>query len=563
MGMSFPLISELYYQSKKVFPGAAVSNIYVLNTLGCILGALIPVFLFIPLLGSIKSTLFVLAGINMLIATVFILTSNSKFKIVLISFILLVFVGLSGSLKSGDYLASLESIGEDGKENIPLFYKEGVMATVKVYNKEGKYKSMSIDGVTIASESFKQKESIIGHLPFLTETKIKDVLVVGLASGSAIGSILKHEEIDNVDVVEIVPAVLEGADYFKNVNGDVNTHPKVDIYIDDIYSFLSYSKKKYDLISSDGKFGVLNKSNTTMLSHDYYKQCEEHLIETGIFVQWISTQIPNAHLKTVLATTASVFPYSELFLLRKNLFILSSKTPMPMSSIKIAEVLSNEGIADDMYNSDISTSFEMLSSYIGINTVSGPINTFNNPVLEYDYIEERRKDIQMSRTSDFRNFKFLQKMYSENEEKITESLNTITFNKSVVDFASNDLYWKSRHSFFTANLALINGNKAEAYKGFLEIIKLNHPAYSNDIAVSAKHIGVFNLNTKRYKEAIKYFDIATEKIPGYSLAHSLKGVSLFYLNELDSSRISFNKALELDPNNQTAKDFLVALDAKK
>ena len=57
-----------------------------------------------------------------------------------------------------------------------------------------------------------------------------------------------------------------------------------------------------------------------MLSKDYYEQCYEHLAENGIFVQWISTQIPNAHLKTVLATTASVFPFSELFLLRKKTF---------------------------------------------------------------------------------------------------------------------------------------------------------------------------------------------------------------------------------------------------
>ncbi len=222
-------------------------------------------------------------------------------------------------------------------------------------------------------------------------------------------------------LLKIVPSVIKGADFFKTVNGDVNNHPKVDIYIDDIYSFLSYSKRQYDLISSDGKFGVLNKSNTTMLSKDYYEQCYEHLAENGIFVQWISTQIPNAHLKTVLATTASVFPFSELFLLRKNLFILSSKTPVPMSSEQVLKALNNPTVAADLSESGVSSPQEMLSAYIGTNNTLGTLNTFDTPFLEYDYITERKKDIDKSRTSDFRNFEFLKEKYLESEQAISDS----------------------------------------------------------------------------------------------------------------------------------------------
>jgi len=562
MGMSFPLISDLYYRAKGEVPGQAISKIYVFNTLGCILGALIPVFIFIPAFGSIKTTLYVLAVLNLLLALYFFLKIKSKYRSVLVGVLFALFTLITGILPSGEYLASLESIGEDNNADRPIFYKEGIMATVKVYNKEGKYKSMSIDGVTIASEDFKQKESIIGHLPFLTNASVKEVLVVGLASGSTIGSILKHDEVENLDVVEIVPSVIKGADFFKTVNGDVNNHPKVDIYIDDIYSFLSYSKRQYDLISSDGKFGVLNKSNTTMLSKDYYEQCYEHLAENGIFVQWISTQIPNAHLKTVLATTASVFPFSELFLLRKNLFILSSKTPVPMSSEQVLKALNNPTVAADLSESGVSSPQEMLSAYIGTNNTLGTLNTFDTPVLEYDYITERKKDIDKSRTSDFRNFEFLKEKYLESEQAISESKNTITNNENYISFNSNRKFWGSRHFFFLANHALLDGKKADALKGFSEVVSINHSANGNDIAVSAKHIGVFNLDTKRYRAAIKYFDVATKKVPGYSNAYTLKGVSYYYLNEFDSSRMNFASALELNPNDQTAQEFLTAINKK-
>ncbi len=556
MGMSFPLISELYFRSKKIVPGAAISKVYVINTLGCILGALLPVFVLIPLLGGIKSTLFTLSGINFLLAIYFVINAQNKMKLGIASILVISFSIAAFSLQSGDFLASLESIGEDRKEDKPLFYKEGIMATVKVYNKEGRYKSMSIDGVTIASENFKQKESIIGHLPFFTNAVIDKVLVVGLASGSTIGSILKHSEIKNIDVVEIVPSVLQAAQFFNQVNGDVLNQDKVDIYVDDIYSYLSYTDKKYDLISSDGKFGVLNKSNTTMLSQDYYEECYDHLSDSGIFVQWLSTQIPNEHLKTALATTASVFEHSELFLLRKNLFILSSKKPMPMEANKILDALDTEAITSDMYQSEIYSEKEMLTAYIGPNTTMGSINSFNNPRMEYDFIREWKRDKAEDRSSGYKNFKYLHTQFNANKNQIKSTTNTITNNAEFVTFELNNDFWKSRNYSFKANHALLDGNKKNAYTNFKEIIKINHPANDNDIAVAAKQIGVFNLDTKRYSDALNYFEIATQKMPSYSAAHALTGVSLYYLEKKDSARISFEKALSLNPNDQTAKQFL-------
>ena len=204
MGMTFPLLSDLYYKSKKIGSGEAISKVYVVNTLGSILGALIPVFVFIPLLGSIKATLYLLAGINLIITLYYLYSSKIGKRIPIIIAVVFCFGFLLFSTKSNNVLASLENVVEDSKKDTPLFYKEGVMATVKVYKLENKYKALSINGVTIASESFKTKERTIGHLPFFTERKINNVLAVGLASGSTVGAILEHPEVEHLDVVEIV-----------------------------------------------------------------------------------------------------------------------------------------------------------------------------------------------------------------------------------------------------------------------------------------------------------------------------------------------------------------------
>jgi len=473
---------------------------------------------------------------------------------------LFAFIGIK--TKSNTVLASLENIDEDTYKDTPIYYKEGIMATVKVYKKGGVYKSLSIDGVTIASEAFKAKESSIGHLPFFLNREIKNVLAVGLASGSTVGSILKHSEVKHIDVVEIVPGVLNTLDFFKASNSDVKNHPKVDIYIDDILSHLIYSNKKYDLISSDGKFGFLNKSNTTMLSKDYYEICKNHLSEKGIFIQWISTEIPNKHLKVILETSNSVFPYSELFLIRKNLFILSSNSPFAMDYNRILECMNNKEIMSDMNASGIYTPTEMLSFYIGPNSSSkgvDKLSTLNTPVLEYDYNIERAKDIQLNQTSAFSNFLFLFDKLEKNKARIDSTENTITYNNPYIDYQLNYDFFNARIAFFKGNMALGKQNISEAIKQFEFVIENNHRDNVNNIAVSAKSIGEIYLNKKQYEKAISYFDIAIQKLSGYSDAYTLRGVANYYKGDLVNCKIDMEKALSINPRDVTAQEFMKAL----
>jgi spermidine synthase len=559
MGMTFPLLSELYYEHKQVGSGLAISQVYVVNTFGSILGALVPIFILIPIFGSIKITLYLLAVVNLLIALYFTYLSAIKKR----NYLLVAFSVLFGLLLLGtqcnNTLASLESIGEDSYSDEPLFYKEGVMATVKIYKKEGLFKSLSIDGVTIASEAFKGKESTIGHLPFFTNRNIKNVLAVGLASGSTVGSILKHKDVEQVDIVEIIPSIIDAVDFFKNANADVKNNPRAKIYIDDILSHLNYSDKKYDVISSDGKFGVLNKSNTTMLSKDYYEICKEHLTENGLFIQWISTEVPNRHFKAILATTQAVFPHSEMFLIRKNLYIMSSLKPIELSYDKIAENYNDISISKDLYESRIFTPNEVLSYYIGPNlnlSETNEYNTLNKPIIEYDYNIERAKDVEKARTSFYLNLLLLQKKYTENKATILSTQNTLSANKKQVSFQSNASYISSRVAYLQAVFALEDERQEEALQFFQQVINENHAENNNNIAHAAKTIGETYLQQKNYLLAIEQFNLAIQKMDGYSDAFTLRGVSYFYLGDTITCKSNMEKAISLNPNDGTASEFL-------
>ncbi|BDS13710.1 fused MFS/spermidine synthase [Aureispira anguillae] len=563
MGMTFPLLSELYYDNKQVKSGEAISQIYVVNTFGNILGALIPIFVLIPLLGSIKWTLYLLAGVNLLIALYYILLSNTPKKNALLLMSTSIFVAVLMLTQSNNVLASLENVNEDAYSDKPIFYKEGVMATVKVYNQHNTYQSLSIDGVTIASEAFKAKESTIAHLPFFTDKPIKNVLAVGLASGSTVGSILKHPEVEQLDVVEIVPSVMDALDYFKTSNGGLQDNPKVSIYIDDIFSHLNYSDKKYDVISSDGKFGILNRSNTTMLSKDYYQVCKEHLNPKGIFIQWITTEIPNKHFKTILKTTQAVFPHSELFLIRKNLYIMSSLEPTALKHDRIVANFNDPNISQDLYDSHIFTPQEVMAYYIGPNLDSSdntPLyNTLNTPVIEYDYNLERNKDIIKGRTSFFVNLLHLYQNYNKNKAEIIGSKNTITVNKDYINYESNQRYLSSRIAYLQAHFAMQEQQIDKMLTFFQKVVDENHPENNNNIAVAAKSIGEYHFQQKKYRKALDYFNLAIKKMDGYSDAFTMRGLCYYYLGDMTASRTNLEKALSLNPQDQTAISFLNAI----
>jgi tetratricopeptide (TPR) repeat protein len=340
-------------------------------------------------------------------------------------------------------------------------------------------------------------------------------------------------------------------------------NPKVDIYIDDILSHLTYSDQKYDLISSDGKFGPLNRSNTTMLSQEYYELCKEHLSEKGLFIQWITTEMPSKNFRTILQTTQDVFPHSELFLIRKNLYIISSLEPVALEENRINKGFENKVLTEDFFASYIFTPQEVLAYYAGPNwnTTEESLtrNSLNTPVIEYDYNIEREKDIQKGRTSFYVNFDYLYTNLLNNEARILASENTITANKSKVSYELNRKYMNSRKAYFQAHFAMQDQQLNDMLRFFQEVVDDDHPDNNNNIAVSAKYIGEYYFQQKNYKKALAYFDYATKKMDGYSAAFTMKGLVYYYQQDTAAARTNLEKALSLDSSDETAKQFLEAI----
>ncbi len=396
MGALFPLINKLFQNNNKdrSKAGVIVSNTYAANTIGAILGSLTAGFILLPLFG-IKSSIYIITSINFLLGIIFIFKSKQKLISSLSFALIAVFIVVDLSF-GNNYL---KGWGEK-KGKLVKFYEEGLMATVSVI-KDGNTLDMSIDGMEIASTRWKllQKEKLIAHLPFFFKPNIERVLSVGLASGISIGSMALHNSVEKIECVELIKPVFTAAQTFNKYNGNIFNNSKISFFHNDIYAFMKYSDKKYDLISSDGKLGALNSANTIMLSADYFELCQEKLNPGGIFIHWVPIITPTSALKIIMKTLSESFTHvTILYFYPGDIFMLASDQPITFEKKHIAKTFENESIKKDLKKFYINGPLDIISSFVGNyendQDQNIAINTFDRPVLEFYFLHDFKKSRQ-------------------------------------------------------------------------------------------------------------------------------------------------------------------------
>jgi spermidine synthase len=421
MGILFPLINDIYYENAHEKSGKTVSVIFAINTIGAIIGSLAAGYFLLPVLG-IRSSILLVSAINFLLGILFVMKSRYKPWLTFGLSAVCLFVIYNTSIDA----RYLYGRGEKKLDRI-LFYEEGHMATVKVFQRNN-IRAMSVDGVKIAStgKSLLQKEKLIAHLPFFLKKDIRSVLSVGLASGISTGSMAIHKDVEKIDCVEIVKPVFPAARLFSTYSNDLFNNDKVNLYYNDIYAFMKYNKEEYDLISSDGKLGTLYSGNTIMLSLDYYQLCKKRLKANGLFIQWVPIITPHEILKEILETLAQPFEHVSLFYFYpSDVFMVASESPVVLDNDHTQMVLQEEEIAGDLKSLEIWNSFSILSSYIGDyqtnNSEETQIISFNKPILEFQYLRQWKDSRKHSGGFRAKNLQYLLNRYQNSREDYLKS----------------------------------------------------------------------------------------------------------------------------------------------
>jgi spermidine synthase len=401
MGMTIPLATSIYSRAHAVI-GDAVGKVYAVNTIGSVVGSFAAGLLLIPMLGVYGSSVFI-GVINTVIGLSIILnhrfaTSGNKIKVTALV-TLPALVIFSFLISRGNI--TLSSIVESQFPTTLLFYKEGVAATVKVYEeaerKDDKVivsKTISINGFPVAGTiaSHVDGQKTLGNLPFLlSSVESPRVNIIGFgAGGSAWASTLYNTTV--VDLVELVPDVINGARHIPEVNHGAMDSSKVNIIYDDGRNYLNRVQKTYDIISVDAT-SPKSAGSGSLYSLEFYKAAEKRLSDEGIMIQWMPYHLmTEADVKMIARTFQSVFPNATLWFsfTRHYYVMIGTKKELRINFERLNKLVSDSKVQGELNEVDSSDAYDVLAAflmsadglarYVG----EGPLNTDNHPLLEYD-----------------------------------------------------------------------------------------------------------------------------------------------------------------------------------
>ncbi len=396
IGMTFPLAARLRARDVGTL-GGRLGEVYGANTLGNILGAAITGFLLLPLLGLQKgiAALALLSVANA--AWAFFPAGSARRGAAMYRRVTPLVAGPLVCLlllvwwQPRPFVIVAEEPGDR-----VLYYKEGVVGTVKVLQKaeDPRRVWMAIDGIKIG-ESYggvDHKQQALAHFPFLlmSDQPPRNVLSIGLGTGILIGEVARHPSVQQADCLEISPSVIEAARLFDQQNNHALDNPRVNIINDDGVNFLRRTDGRYEAIISDAKSRTKHAANAIFFSSDYYRLCLEHLNDHGLMIQWVPLTVPPNELQIILRTFVDIFPYTYVLVTPPHsCFLVGLKAPLSIDVAGVERLLRDPltanlrryGLRDAQGLIGMLTADrESISAWLDR---EGTINSIDHPVLEF------------------------------------------------------------------------------------------------------------------------------------------------------------------------------------
>jgi spermidine synthase len=392
LGFSFPLLAHLVDGRASAQEGSA--RLYLWNTLGAILGAILTDFLLIDRLALGLQRSFLILAVVPLATGAWILLARSR-PILQPVFLAAALAGAAAVLPwwrlwdpimitSGVYRYGIEWSARPGfrlkdvnSQRELLFYREGKEAVVAVSQLAGKsLRFLSVNGKTdagsVAEDVLTQK--FIAHVPLLLHPEPRRALVIGWGSGATAASAALYP-LEKLECVEIEPATYEAAPFFDSLSGHVRRDPRFSIVFRDGRNHLLRSRDQWDVIVSEPSnpwiSGVSN-----LFTREFYQTARKRLAGRGLFGQWFHYyNMEPADVKIELATFAEVFPYVSVWtvppvakdgqaMLTADLLLVGSDEPHALDWRRLTWAFEQEVLAQDLKSTRVlGDEIAILASY--------------------------------------------------------------------------------------------------------------------------------------------------------------------------------------------------------
>lgn len=345
-GYQFPLLIGLLGRGEAQL-GRHVGLAYASNTFGSIAGSLAGGFFLLPLLGALgawKLAVWVLAGIGAA-ATVLAAQRGKARAGGVVSFALAALAlalmhratgptafyrhSPIGAGRSDVYLKdatrnSLRDVAEERRRDIG-WEAEGRESSVALHLQSDTAFVVSgkSDGAALGDAGTQVMGGLLGAL--LQRRPVKDVLVIGLGTGSTAGWLAALPSVERVDVVELEPAIRHVAEVCAPVNHDALQNPKLHVCIGDAREVLLTTPRRYDLVFSEPS-NPYRAGIASLFTKEFYEAVRARLAEGGTLVQWLQAyEIDARAARSVYTTLGSVFPSVESWRTKRSDLVLLSR----------------------------------------------------------------------------------------------------------------------------------------------------------------------------------------------------------------------------------------------
>lgn len=323
-GFCFPLLWSMATENNKQI-SSTIGKLLFFNSMGSAIGPILITFLFIPLFGAILSS--VIPVLLLLLVLLFIHKNRPEksFKIFLSgSLILLILVLIVRPQLQilppsfSKYDKKVIGYGETS---------EGTYIVGQELNPENPTISTYVNNSSVIGSTYDAIKAVkmVGHLPFLMGLNCNNALVVGFGIGVTTSAIASHQEVKNIDCVEIIPELKNVAFHYKELNRGVYNDPRLKINKGDGRHFLQSTHKQYELISSDPTHPILGSGN--IYTKEYFELCKAHLSPHGMISQYLPLhKLRLSDFLGIIKTFKTVFPDATLWLGQYHAILIASKS---------------------------------------------------------------------------------------------------------------------------------------------------------------------------------------------------------------------------------------------
>jgi len=368
IGISFPLASELTVMRMSAL-GRRIGTLYASNTIGGVLGSLTAGFFLIPYLGT-QSALTALILVNMLLFGAIALSQRGLLTSLWREGAIALTVVIVSFLVLGPHYLERQLTAFIGAKVLELRESKEATFAVLQYELEttGRYQQLLVNSKSYASNRPEGRRymAALGHYPLLLHPGNSDTaVVICVGTGTTVGAVSTHEELQSIYAVDLAPAVFDFARYFEPINKRFYANAKVHKVTADGRHYLLGTENTFDVITLEPPpphdAGIVN-----LYSEEFYALAKRRMRPGAILAQWVPLDMARGILpKMMLKAMLAQFKHVSLWLPdRMEGVAIASDEPLQIDRDVLAKRMSATAVADDLTALGLESPEDLLATLV-------------------------------------------------------------------------------------------------------------------------------------------------------------------------------------------------------